>query len=281
LPSSEPALLGARRIGELLAGHGIRPNKSLGQNFVIDPNTIRKVVDAAELSPGDSVLEIGPGVGSLTRGLASVVKRVVAVEIDERLVPVLTEATSDLSNVEIVLGDALKLDLGSFGATKLVANLPYNVAVPIVMRALELAPGISRLTVMTQREVGERLAASPGSKAYGLPSVLVRYYSEPRVAGRVGRGAFFPVPNVDSVLVELERRGPPDVDRAALFEVVRAAFGQRRKSIRNSLAPVLGPDVDETIRKAGLDPSVRPERLGLPDFVALARLTGPGSPKSP
>jgi 16S rRNA (adenine1518-N6/adenine1519-N6)-dimethyltransferase len=269
-PAGEPSLLGARRIGELLAKYRIRPTKALGQNFVIDPNTIRKVVDVADLSPDDTVLEIGPGVGSLTRGLAQAARRVVAIEIDERLIPVLEETLSDLDNVETVLGDALKLDLGSFEATKLVANLPYNVAVPIVMRALELAPEVSQLTVMTQREVGERLASAPGSKAYGVPSVLVRYYSEPRVAGRIARGAFFPVPNVDSVLVELTRRPSPDVDRQHLFEVVRAAFGQRRKSIRNSLASVLGPDTDEAIRSTGVDPSARPEQLVLDDFVKLA-----------
>ncbi|MEA2434874.1 MAG: rRNA (adenine1518-N6/adenine1519-N6)-dimethyltransferase [Actinomycetota bacterium] len=265
-------MLGARRVGELLAKHGVRPNKALGQNFVIDPNTIRKVVETARLEPGDTVLEIGPGVGSLTRGLAGSAMRVIAVEIDERLIPVLQEGTSDLPNVEIVLGDALKADLGSFGATKLVANLPYNVAVPIVMRALETAPDITRLTVMAQREVGERLAASPGSKVYGAPSVLVRYYSEPLVVARIARNAFFPVPNVDSVLVELTRHEPPNVEGAAFFAVVRAAFGQRRKSIRNSLGSLLGPVADETIHAAGLDPSVRPEQLTLEGFVTLARL---------
>jgi 16S rRNA (adenine1518-N6/adenine1519-N6)-dimethyltransferase len=269
---AEPTLLGAARVGDLLARHGIRPKKALGQNFVIDPNTIRKVLDVASIAPDDDVLEIGPGVGSLTRGLAGRARRVVAIEVDSVLIPALEESTADLDNVEIVAGDALDLDLGSFGATNLVANLPYNVAVPIVMRALESAPSITRMTVMAQKEVGERLAAPPGSKTYGQPSVMVRYFATARVAAGIGRGAFHPVPNVDSVLVELVRHDPPEVSLQALSEIVKSAFGQRRKSIRNSLASVFGDETTEKIGSVGLDPAIRAERLDFESFVKLAQL---------
>jgi 16S rRNA (adenine1518-N6/adenine1519-N6)-dimethyltransferase len=197
---------------------------------------------------------------------------VVAIEIDDRLIPVLAETLAGLKNVEVLKGDALSVDLGSFGATKLIANLPYNIAVPVVMRALETAPGVDEITVMTQREVGERLAAPPGSKVYGQPSVLAAYFADVSVVSSIGRGAFFPVPNVDSVLVRLSRRVPPPVDFGPLATVVRAAFSQRRKSIRNSLRSLLGPEADDRIASAGLDPAARPETMALPDFVALARL---------
>ena len=185
--------------------------------------------------------------------------------------PVLEETLGDLTNVELVFADAMKADLDTWKATKMVANLPYNIAVQVVMRALETAPTVTEFIVMTQREVGERMAAAPGSKTYGLPSVLIRYYAGARVVGAIARRAFHPVPNVDSVLVKLTRQEPPDVDRALLFDLARACFGQRRKSIRNGLAPVLGPRTDEIISRAGLDPKIRPERLDLDAFAQLAR----------
>jgi 16S rRNA (adenine1518-N6/adenine1519-N6)-dimethyltransferase len=270
---SVPELVGARRLRQLLDARGIRPSKALGQNFVIDPNTIRKVVDAAGLDGTEHVLEIGAGAGSLTLGLAAAARRVTAIEVDRRLLEVAREVTGSLDNVEVVAGDALDLDLASIDATRLVANLPYNVAATVVLRVLEEAPQIESLTVMTQREVGERLAAPSGSKVYGQTSVLAAYWSEVRVAARISRRAFYPVPNVDSVLVVLERRARlPDVDRDLLFAVVRAAFGQRRKTLRNSLAEMAGSTdaAMAAVRGAGLLEMTRPEQVSLEEFVALA-----------
>jgi 16S rRNA (adenine1518-N6/adenine1519-N6)-dimethyltransferase len=277
---SDVELLGARRLRALLDARGVRPSKSLGQNFVIDPNTIRKVVEVAELHGTETVLEIGAGAGSLTLGLASTARHVIGVEVDRRLLDIAREVTAPLPNVEIVEGDALELDLASIAATRVVANLPYNVAAGVVLRVLEEAPQIESLTVMTQREVGERLAAPPGTKVYGQTSVLAAYWSHARVAARVARRAFYPVPNVDSVVVVLRRRARlPEVDRAALFAVVKAAFGQRRKTLRNSLAALAGSAeaANAAVRGAGLPEMTRPEEVSLDGFVALTR----GLPKTP
>ncbi len=252
--------------------HGLRPTKALGQNFVIDPNTIRKVVDVAGVQKTDRVLEIGAGAGSLTLGLAAVADKVTAIEFDHRLLPVLEEMLAGVSNVEVIAADALEVDLSGLDARILVANLPYNIAVPVVMRVLEHAPTIETLVVMTQREVGERLAASPGSKTYGQVSVLVNYYAEVSLAGKVSRRAFWPVPNVDSVLVRLVRHPPPDVDRALLIRVVKAAFGQRRKTLRNALLGAGFQGIGDAVVAAGLDPAVRAEDLALGDFVTLVQV---------
>ena len=271
-----PELLGAGRVRELLRENGIRPTKSLGQNFVVDPNTIRKVVDAAGLDPADAVVEIGAGCGSLTLGLVAAASRVVAVEVDPRLVGLLRVVTSGVTNVEIVQADALRLDLNALGVSKLVGNLPYNVAATLVVHVLESWTSIRQLTVMTQREVGERLAAEPGSKVYGRTSVIVGFHAAARLVGRVSRRAFFPEPNVDSVIVRVERRPRlPEVDPRLFRRVVRAAFSQRRKMLRGTLAPVLGGDVDEILEGAGVDPDARPEALGWEEFVAItAQLAG-------
>ena len=272
---SEPELLGPKRMQELFRRHGIRPRKSLGQNFVIDPNTIRKVVAAAGVSPGEHVLEIGAGAGSLTLGLAGVAARVTALEIDPGLLPVLREVTADLSNVEVVEGDALTFDLASIPASRLVANLPYNVATPVVLRVLEQVPRISELVVMTQREVGERLAAAPGSKIYGAPSVAAGFFAAPEVIAPISRRAFWPVPNVDSVLVRLRRHEEArPVGFGAFRAIVRTAFAQRRKSLRNSLAPLAGGStetIEARLSAAGVDPSARPERLTVAEFVTVTQ----------
>ena len=265
-------LLGARRLREIFDSHGIRPTKALGQNFVIDPNTIRKVVTVAKVRPSDRILEIGAGAGSLTLGLAATGASVTAVEYDRRLLPVLAETLEGLNNVEIVEADAMKLSLGDIQAEKVVANLPYNIAVPVVMRLLSEAPQIAELIVMTQREVGERLAAGPGSKTYGQASVVVAYYGTASVAGKISRRAFFPVPGVDSVLVRIERREPPDVDRQALFALIRSGFGQRRKTLRNAVGGgAAGDRIEAILRSLGLDPAVRAEQLTLQDFVAITK----------
>lgn len=266
-------LLGARRIRELFETHRIRPHKELGQNFVIDPNTIRKVVDVAGDLSDEIVLEIGAGAGSLTLGLAGAARRIIAVEFDARLVPALREALVGIDNVEVAEADAMKLDYAGLEATVMVANLPYNIAVPLVITVLENAPQITSLTVMTQREVGERLAASPGNKSYGQVSVLVGYWSRATVAARISRNAFFPVPTVDSVLVRIDRREPPEVPYARLKEVVRAAFAQRRKTLRNTLGPLGNSvsQVEQSIHDAGIDPSARPETVSLDGWVAITR----------
>lgn len=264
-------LLGARRIRELFELHGIRPHKELGQNFVVDPNTIRKVMGVAALGPDDVVLEIGAGAGSLTLGLAAAARKVIAVEFDARLVPALEESLADVDNVAIVQSDAMKLDYAGVEATALVANLPYNIAVPLVITVLVRAPHITALTVMTQKEVGERLAARAGSGTFGQVSVLVAYWAAASVATRVSRNAFYPVPGVDSVVVRMDRRPPPDVPYEDLSRVVKTAFGQRRKTLRNTLAPLAGSttDAQRALGLAGVDEGSRPETVDLEGWVAI------------
>jgi 16S rRNA (adenine1518-N6/adenine1519-N6)-dimethyltransferase len=260
-----------------MTAYGVTPTKALGQNFVIDPNTIRKIVDVAVVGDDDAVLEIGAGLGSLTLALAGAARKVTAVEVDERLLPALEEVLGEVDNVDIVAGDVLTLDLDSFDATAVVANLPYNIAATAVLRVLEGSPRIRRLTVMTQKEVGERLAAPPGSKTYGASSVLVAYWGTARVAAPVSRRAFYPEPNVDSVIVVVNRREElPPTDRGALFSVVKAAFGQRRKTLRNSLADIAGSTeaAAAVLAGAGVDPMLRPEQIGLEGFVAIADQLG-------
>jgi 16S rRNA (adenine1518-N6/adenine1519-N6)-dimethyltransferase len=271
--SDTPELLGARRVRALLDDHGVSPSKSLGQNFVIDPNTIRKVVSVSEVTPADRVLEIGAGVGSLTMGLARAAAGVVAVEIDPALVSALHRSTAGLANVEIIRGDALTFPLHDLAVTALVANLPYNIATQAVLRVLAEAPGVERLTVMTQLEVAERLSAAPGSRTYGIPSVLVTYFGSARIAARISRQAFYPVPNVDSAVVVVERRpSPPQISPERFSTVVRAAFAQRRKTLRRSLSVVAGSAERATtaIEGAGVDPGARAEDIDMDGFVRIA-----------
>lgn len=272
--SASPDLMGARRITGLFRQYGIRPKKSLGQNFVIDPNTIRKVVDIAGIGPDDDVLEIGAGAGSLTIGLAGRARRVVAWEFDSALIPVLSEVLEGLANVEIVAGDALRMDFADLAVTKLVGNLPYNIAATLVIKALGEASQISHLTVMTQLEVGRRLAARAGDEEYGMPSVMVAAFGTARVAARISRKAFFPQPNVDSVVVTVERDQGLGIQTAKLFPVVKAAFAQRRKTLRNNLAEIAGsPDrAEDVLRRAGIDPGTRAEQVDLEGFVRITEL---------
>jgi 16S rRNA (adenine1518-N6/adenine1519-N6)-dimethyltransferase len=268
--AAETRLLGAGRVRKLLRDHGVQPAKSFGQNFVIDPNTIRKVVNAAGLDRSDSIVEIGAGCGSLTLGLATAARRVVAVEVDPKLVEVLRQVISGLANVEVVQADALQLDFDALEVDKLVGNLPYNIAATLVLHVLESTPSIRHMTVMTQREVGERLAAGPGSKVYGLTSVMVGFHATARLAGRVSRRAFFPEPNVDSVIVTVTRRPQlPEVEPRLFGRVVRAAFSQRRKMLRGTLAALAEGDVDQILERARVDASARPEGLGWEDFVRI------------
>lgn len=268
-------LLTRTRLLEVMDRHGLEPHRTLGQNFVIDQNTIRKIVRIAGVGAGDRVIEIGPGLGSLTLGLMEVGAEVRAVEIDSRLLDALRETTGGA--VEVTNADAMTVDWAAVtrGETwAVVANLPYNVATPVVLRILDTAPEIRRIVVMVQKEVAERLAAGPGSKAYGIPSVKVAYWATARLVGTVGAEVFHPQPRVTSALVEIVRRDEPAVEADAdtLFELVRAGFGQRRKTIRRALASRVG---DEQFAVAGIEPSRRAEELTIDEWGALARAVRP------
>jgi 16S rRNA (adenine1518-N6/adenine1519-N6)-dimethyltransferase len=265
------SLLGRAQVRELLRGRDIRPSKALGQSFVIDPNTVSRIVRLAEIDASEEILEIGAGVGSLTLGLAGAAERVVALEKDERLVALLREVVEG-APVEVVPGDALKVDLGAFAATKSVSNLPYSVAARVVLKVLFEAPRIGQLVVMVQKEAGRRLAAAPGTKVYGASSVLVAAHAHATILGGVSRRAFYPVPNVDSVVVRLVRHSAAE-DAGNLGDVVRAAFSQRRKSLRNSLASVAGgaDAAAAALTAAGVAPQARAEELGLSEFVSVGR----------
>jgi 16S rRNA (adenine1518-N6/adenine1519-N6)-dimethyltransferase len=277
-PAAEDGLLGPAVIRELAQQLDLRPTKTLGQNFLHDANTIRRIVRTADLRPDDVVLEVGPGLGSLTLGLLPAAARVLAVEIDPRLADLLprtvAERRPDLADrLAVVTADALRVrELPGPPPTALVANLPYNVAVPVLLHLLELLPSLDRALILVQAEVAERLAAPPGGSAYGVPSVKAAWYGEVRRAGAVGRKVFWPEPNVDSGLVALVRRPPPPGDRAATFAVVDAAFAMRRKGLRAALARWAGSPAaaEARLRAAGIDPATRGEQLSVTDFARLA-----------
>ncbi len=249
---------------------GLAPRRELGQNFVADPNTVRRIAALAAVGPGDHVVEIGAGLGSLTLALADTGAAVTAVEVDRGVVPVLRSVVADRSNVTVVEADAMTADWSQLLAAAdhwtLVANLPYNVATPLVCDLLDDVPAIRSMLVMVQREVAERLAAPPGSKQYGAVSVKVAFWATASVAGLVPASVFVPKPNVESALVRIDRRPPPATDRALLFSLVRTGFGQRRKMLRRSLAELVSPD---TFAAAGVSPEARPEQLGLDAWVRL------------
>ena len=274
------ALLGPAEVREIAGRLGTRPTKALGQNFVIDPNTVRRIVRAAEVGPDDIVVEVGPGLGSLTLGLLPEVASVVAVEIDPVLageleVTVASRAATYAAQLTVVNADALRLtQLPGPPPTALVANLPYNVAVPVLLHLLTTFPTVTRVLVMVQSEVADRLAAAPGSKVYGVPSVKAAWYADVRRAGAVARTVFWPAPNVDSGLVAMTRRQPPatTATRDSVFAVVDAAFAQRRKTLRAALAGWAGSPAaaEQALHEAGIDPRARGESLGVADFARLA-----------
>ncbi|MGW9192669.1 16S rRNA (adenine(1518)-N(6)/adenine(1519)-N(6))-dimethyltransferase RsmA [Micromonospora chersina] len=275
-------LLGPAEIRELAARLGVSPTKKLGQNFVHDPNTVRRIVTTAGLAPDDVALEVGPGLGSLTLALLPVAAHVHAVELDPALAAALPETAArfagpDAARLTVHPGDALRVtagDLGDPAPTALVANLPYNVAVPVVLHLLAELPSLRHGLVMVQKEVADRLVAGPGSKVYGIPSVKLAWYARSRAAGKVPPNVFWPVPNVDSGLVAFTRREPPraDVPREAVFAVVDAAFAQRRKTLRAALAGWAGgPDrAAAALTAAGVDPGARGESLTVEQFAAIA-----------
>jgi len=285
-------LLGPTDIRLLAERLGVTPSKRWGQNFVVDAGTVRRVVRIAGVGPGDHVLEVGPGLGSLTLALLEAGAAVTAVEIDRALARALPDtvadrAPGDVDRLVVITGDALVVGPADLAAApnSLVANLPYNVSVPVILHALEAFPSVRRALVMVQLEVADRIVAPPGSRTYGIPSAKVAWYASARRAGDVGRSAFWPVPRVDSALVLLERRDVPSatVARAEVFRVIDAAFAQRRKGLRGALAELAGGAsvAEEALRSIGLDPLTRGETLGILEFVrlteALSSFPGPSS----
>lgn len=273
-----------REAAELLAGAGLAPRRAFGQNFVVDPNTVRRIARLAGVGRGDHVVEIGAGLGSLTLALADTGADVVAVEVDAGLVEVLRDVVAGRGNVRVVHGDARHLDwdatLGP-GPWTLVANLPYNIATPLVADLLDGVPAVTRMLVMVQREVGERLCARPRTPAYGAVSVKVAYWASARIVGDVPPTVFLPRPNVDSALVLIERRPDPavptTVERSLLFSLVRQGFGQRRKMLRRSLA---GRATPEELTAAGIAPESRPEELDVQAWGRLAEVVQARGPEA-
>lgn len=274
-------LLGAAEIRSLAAELDVTPTKKLGQNFVVDANTVRKIVHVARVEPGDRVVEVGPGLGSLTLAILEAGATVTAVEIDHRLAARLpaTAAAHGVADgsLSVVDADALRVTELPGDPTVLVANLPYNVSVPVLLHFLETFPGLRRGVVMVQAEVGERLAAPPGSKTYGAPSAKAAWYGPWSLAGTVSRHVFWPVPNVDSVLVGFARDDAPrgdDHERRRTFRIVDAAFQQRRKMLRQALSEVLGGSAAQAsavLEAAGVAPTARGEELSIDDFVRIER----------
>jgi len=279
-PGEGGSLLGASRVRDLADRLGVRPTKQWGQNFVVDANTVRRIVRAGRVTDEDHVIEIGPGLGSLTLALLESADRVTAVEVDPTLAAALPDTVAELApgaadRLTVVPGDAMTVTrLPGPEPTALVANLPYNVSVPVVLRFLELFPSIERVLVMVQLEVAERLAAAPGSKVYGVPSVKAAWWSRVELAGRVPRSVFWPVPNVDSGLVSLVRREPPTTGatREQVFAVVDAAFAQRRKTLRAALRGLAGSGevAEAALQAAGVDPRTRGEVLDVAAFARVA-----------
>jgi 16S rRNA (adenine1518-N6/adenine1519-N6)-dimethyltransferase len=277
---THPELLTPAAVRGLAEALGMRPTKSLGQNFVVDGGTIHRIVRASGVGEADRVLEIGPGLGSLTLGLLQTGADVVAVEIDGRLAGALTEtvrahAPGAVPRLQVLHADAMTIEPGQVGEpTALVANLPYNVSVPVLLHVLATLPTVVNLLVMVQAEVADRIVAPPGSRTYGVPSAKAAWYASARRAGSVGRTVFWPVPNVDSALVRLERREPPSTSatREQTFAVIDAAFAQRRKTLRAALAGWAGSAAaaEEALRAAGVDPTARGERLEVAQFAAIA-----------
>ncbi len=280
MTSAGPTLLGPADVRVLASRLGIHPTKHRGQNFVIDANTVRRIVRAADLRPDDTVVEVGPGLGSLTLGLLGEVRRVVAIEVDPVLAAALPETLAAYApelagRCEVVAADAMRVDsVPGPPPTALVANLPYNVSVPVLLHLFALLPSLERGLVMVQSEVADRLAAPPGSKVYGVPSVKAAWYAELRRAGAIGRTVFWPAPNVDSGLVAWTRRDPPttSASREQVFAVVDAAFGQRRKALRGALRGLAGSSEASTaaLTKAGIDPLTRGESLTVEEFARIA-----------
>lgn len=263
-----------RQINALLDDHGLAPSRALGQNFVADPNTVRRIARLARVGRGDHVVEIGPGVGSLTLALVETGAQITAIELDRGLVDVLGTVLAD-TNVRLIAGDAMHIkwsDVLGDDAWVLVANLPYNIATPLICDLLDDEPAIARMVVMVQREVADRIVAQPGSRTYGIPSVKVAYWASARIVANVGPDVFVPRPRVDSAVVEITRHAQSELANRPnpqfLFHLVTTAFGQRRKMLRRSLADLIS---DEAYALAAIAPTARPEELALSEWITLTR----------
>ena len=276
---NDKPLLGPQEIRDLADKLGIRPTKTLGQNFVIDPNTIRRIVAAAEISPDETVLEVGPGLGSLTLGILDAAKNMVAVEIDPPLAEQLPHTIANFrpdktGDIQVVLNDALKITELPVTPDALVANLPYNVAVPVLLHLFATFPSIRHALVMVQDEVADRLAAVPGSKIYGVPSVKANWYAEVFKAGVIGKNVFWPAPKINSGLVGFKMRPEPlsDISRDEVFTIIDAAFAQRRKTLRAALSGWAGSGAraEQILVRAGIAPTERGEKLDIHGFIAIA-----------
>ena len=274
-----PQMIANRRVTSyILHTFNLRAHKNMGQNFLVDEEAVKKIAAAAELTPEDTVLEIGPGIGTLTEALALTGARVVAVELDKRLIEVLAKTLADYKNVEVVQGDILKLDIPAVMGPKpfkVAANLPYYITTPIIFSLLEQHLPLERLVVMVQKEVAQRVVASPGSRQYGVLSVSMQYYTEPELAFQVPAASFLPSPKVDSAVLVCKRRLTPPVkvqDEKRFFKVVEAAFSMRRKMLSNSLqnAGLTGPETAAWLEAAGVDGKRRAETLSLQEFANLA-----------
>lgn len=281
-------LLTARTVREIADELGLRPTKQRGQNFVIDPNTVRMVVAEAQLDPGITVAEVGPGLGSLTLGLLEAGHPVVAVELDELLASRLPKTVEEFhgpdADFELVVGDALHVDALPAEPQALVANLPYNVAVPVLLHFLAQFPSIQTVLVMVQAEVADRLSAEPGSRVYGVPSLKAQWYGAVSRGSDIGKNIFWPAPNIGSGLVRIDRRTEPlpgadDVERERVFALIDAAFAQRRKTLRAALSGVFGGGAasQKVLEAAGISPQARGETLTVEDFIALARAEAAGA----
>lgn len=272
-------LLGGSEIRALAEELGVSPTKKLGQNFVTDPNTIRRIVAAAKLKGTEVVVEIGPGLGSLTLGLLEQAKTVIAVEIDRKMAEAIESTVvkrAQGKDFRLITADAMKVNQLPLAPDALVANLPYNISVPVLLHFLETFPSISSGLVLVQAEVAHRLAATPGSKVYGVPSAKLAWYADSNLAGNVGRSIFWPIPNVDSALVYFTKRITPLGDEALrlkTFAVIDEAFSQRRKTLRQALANWAGTPAkaEEYLVAAGIDPSQRGEQLTVTEFVSIAK----------
>ena len=270
-------LLGAAEIREIAARIGVNPTKKLGQNFVVDANTCRRIVKSADVESSDIALEIGPGLGSLTLALLEAAESVTVIEIDSRLaeeLPVTAKRHGfDSERLTVINDDAMTLEALDPSPTVLVANLPYNVSVPVLLRAFEKLPALRKGVVMVQSEVADRLVAKPGSKSYGSPSVKATWWGELTSAGNVGRSIFWPVPNVDSSLVRFDRHPVPGDEelRVKVFALIDGAFAQRRKMLRSALSGLLGSEASAVIQRAGIDPTLRGEALVLADYIKIAQ----------
>lgn len=274
-------------VKEIIDKYNFRFSKGLGQNFLIDGNIVRKICEEGEISKEDDILEIGPGIGTLTEELSYKANKVVAVELDKSLFPILDETLAGCNNVEIVPGDILKIDLSKLFSEKfesenikIVANLPYYITTPIIGRLLEEELDIDSILVMVQSEVAERMKASPGTKDYGSLSVFVQYYTDPEIVLSVPKTAFMPRPNVDSAVIKLKiRKEKIELkDREIFFKVVKAAFSQRRKTILNSLSSGLKTDkatIRAILEKADIDPKLRAENLTIEDFSKISAILPP------